>query len=272
MNRFHVNPQTGNTGECRAVYECPFGEENHYDSLEEARDAYEASMSSNSLVALAKRDLRDESLIGQFPYGDLELNGISFERDRNSYDAAYYHGASEIFGGQETAYFGFDDKKAWFVASFDKERETIAEVTFESQDYDSDGTVTPRALAYAFESSMDKAKEKFPDVFDQDSRSHVQLKEMYNNLNDGTVSLDGIELERTGWGAPDVWEAPLTDRPGFNEIYVRSRHGVATAYLVQNNGERITIAQETHDDGNWDSLSRARFFARANDAFISNTF
>ncbi len=95
---------------------------------------------------------------------------------------------------------------------------------------------------------------------------------MYDNLENGRPSLSGIELERTGWGAPDVWEAPLTDRPGYNEIYIRSRHGVATAYLVQNNGERIALAQESHDDGNWNSLARARFFARANDAFIKQTF
>ncbi len=161
MSRFHVNPETGNTGECRAVYECPFGEENHYDSLDQAREAYENAMSTEALATLQKRELKDESLSSEFPYGTPELSGIKFEKDPYSYDSAYYQGVSTAFGGNETSYFGFNNEKAWLVASFDKENGTIAELTFGAQDYDSDGTVTPKALAYALESSMEKLKRSF---------------------------------------------------------------------------------------------------------------
>lgn len=43
--KFHVNPQTGDPGPCRALSNCPFGgDEVHYDSLSSARAGYESSM------------------------------------------------------------------------------------------------------------------------------------------------------------------------------------------------------------------------------------
>lgn len=46
MSKFHVNPNTGNTGTCKAKRSCPFGdlEKDHYDSKAEARAAYEKKM------------------------------------------------------------------------------------------------------------------------------------------------------------------------------------------------------------------------------------
>lgn len=45
MTKFHINPETGDAGSCRATQgKCPFGsEEQHYDSANEARTAYEAN-------------------------------------------------------------------------------------------------------------------------------------------------------------------------------------------------------------------------------------
>lgn len=49
MARYHVNPNTGETGVCRASGEgrgCPFGgESDHYDSASAAREAYEVKAS-----------------------------------------------------------------------------------------------------------------------------------------------------------------------------------------------------------------------------------
>ena len=55
----HVNPETGKTGKCRAHKEpCPFGGEsgtdNHYDTFEEARAAYEKSQGGGGLSSLRK--------------------------------------------------------------------------------------------------------------------------------------------------------------------------------------------------------------------------
>lgn len=44
--RFHINPETGDPGKCRAKHSCPFGdlEREHYGSADEARAAYEKQM------------------------------------------------------------------------------------------------------------------------------------------------------------------------------------------------------------------------------------
>lgn len=46
MSKFHINPNTGAAGRCRAFAgECPFGgESDHYGSAEKARNAFEARM------------------------------------------------------------------------------------------------------------------------------------------------------------------------------------------------------------------------------------
>lgn len=54
MPKYHINPATGNPNVCRArAGGCPFAsEDNHYDTKEDARAAYEASM-DGSLVSFA---------------------------------------------------------------------------------------------------------------------------------------------------------------------------------------------------------------------------
>ncbi len=47
MARYHINPKTGNVGQCRARQGgCPFGEADHYDTQEEARQVYEKRMAA----------------------------------------------------------------------------------------------------------------------------------------------------------------------------------------------------------------------------------
>lgn len=57
MNRYHVNPETGNPNICRAVKGgCPFGgEEAHFDSKNDARKAFERFNSANGAPKLKKR-------------------------------------------------------------------------------------------------------------------------------------------------------------------------------------------------------------------------
>lgn len=52
MAKFHINPSTGNPGECSAtVKDCPYGSaDEHYGSAEEARAAYEVMMSPQALT------------------------------------------------------------------------------------------------------------------------------------------------------------------------------------------------------------------------------
>lgn len=64
-DRFHINPQTGNPGVCRAKYSCRFGgSEEHFDSKVEAREDYEMRMSAPEINEVkAVRDLKSEIVL-----------------------------------------------------------------------------------------------------------------------------------------------------------------------------------------------------------------
>lgn len=54
---YHVNPKTGDAGQCGAKKRCPFGgEEAHYSTPEDARKAYEAVQSAQAVPAAVKKD------------------------------------------------------------------------------------------------------------------------------------------------------------------------------------------------------------------------
>lgn len=61
MNRYHVNPETGKTGICKAVNQCRFNlsENEHYETESDARKAYEesASQSFGTFETLKKNKL-----------------------------------------------------------------------------------------------------------------------------------------------------------------------------------------------------------------------
>lgn len=58
MVQFHINRETGTPGECKAAAgNCPFGgPENHFESIDDARQAFELSMAGRELRATSKRD------------------------------------------------------------------------------------------------------------------------------------------------------------------------------------------------------------------------
>jgi hypothetical protein len=54
--RYHVNPETGKPGQCKAKHKCRFGGiQDHYESKESAQAAYEKKMQSNTLPRKAKK-------------------------------------------------------------------------------------------------------------------------------------------------------------------------------------------------------------------------
>jgi hypothetical protein len=48
MTSYHINPETGEPGKCRALIKCRFGDAEHYDTEESARVAFETKMSKQS--------------------------------------------------------------------------------------------------------------------------------------------------------------------------------------------------------------------------------
>ena len=56
--KYHINPKTGNPGKCSAKITCPFGNDDvHYNSREEAREAYE-KINSNVSLQVTKEEAR----------------------------------------------------------------------------------------------------------------------------------------------------------------------------------------------------------------------
>lgn len=76
--RYHINPQTGNPGVCRAQYNCRFGsiDREHYDSKEEARAAFEKKMEvSTRDMGKAVTSLKSKIVTDQ---GNLDFDYIGF--------------------------------------------------------------------------------------------------------------------------------------------------------------------------------------------------
>jgi len=73
VSRFHVNPVSGNTGVCKAYYDCPFGDKEtaHFDTAAEARTFFEESQETFA-PAKKKRDR-------VFRIGSLEAPEFHFE-------------------------------------------------------------------------------------------------------------------------------------------------------------------------------------------------
>lgn len=87
MTKYHISP-TGEASKCRAtVKSCPFGgdsgTENHYDSMEEARTAYENSQNGNMTSIKGNKVTPEENA----PHGNKHLNE---HIDRNT-DSAMRH-------------------------------------------------------------------------------------------------------------------------------------------------------------------------------------
>lgn len=85
MSRYHVNPETGEPGPCRAQKSCPFGdmESDHYDSKESARKAYEDSMADSATVShsapttgwLTRDEARLELGMTRYEFVEAEKSG-----------------------------------------------------------------------------------------------------------------------------------------------------------------------------------------------------
>lgn len=59
---YHINPESGEPGQCRAQFQCPFGSPSeHYSDPFQARQAYEQSMAAQQVPsALGTRRVSDE--------------------------------------------------------------------------------------------------------------------------------------------------------------------------------------------------------------------
>jgi hypothetical protein len=89
MTRYHINPETGNPGVCKAKHQCRFGdiETDHFNSKEEAhmvfekraaekRKAYEKTQKEYGKASEASKRLEDRIKTLQYLANEWERNGI----------------------------------------------------------------------------------------------------------------------------------------------------------------------------------------------------
>jgi len=134
MARFHVNTETGKVGRCNAGGTlngrgCPFGgDENHAESIEEAREIYEAYMNEKTHKPLSKKPkesnkpprvvLRDKGVaprvvpeghkITTFTGSTLSSNDIDYS------EKEYYINGYKVVGKPKGGIVD-DDKKVWLI-------------------------------------------------------------------------------------------------------------------------------------------------------------
>lgn len=103
MAKFHINPSTGEAGACSAVKgKCPFGgPADHYGSADEARAAYEVTMSSHAVVPQKRaKTLGDDIFVSVFT-STKDVLTENFPRtlgedlEPGIYSASYYDQASD---------------------------------------------------------------------------------------------------------------------------------------------------------------------------------
>lgn len=89
--RFHVNLATGEPGKCEAKHNCPFGslDTDHFDSMSDARGAYEKIMESGNFAKLQK----EQAAVVAFAKNNLLTSFDVPEKHHGARQgAAGYHG------------------------------------------------------------------------------------------------------------------------------------------------------------------------------------
>lgn len=116
MSKFHINPE-GEPGDCSAqAGNCPFGtEDNHYDTIEDARKAYEMENSLRVLISSSKDKINASKLEEKdFNFNEQDSD---VESGEYSYDLPNGWKAEVEFGGAGS-YFGIKNNKKETVVEF----------------------------------------------------------------------------------------------------------------------------------------------------------
>lgn len=66
MSKFHVSPNSGEVGECKAKLQCPFGgEDKHFPTKEAARQSFEEQMQGSTFLPLSKKDSTEDPEVAE---------------------------------------------------------------------------------------------------------------------------------------------------------------------------------------------------------------
>lgn len=274
---FHINPETGEPGPCRATIQCRFGDNTeHYESPEDARDAYEIRMNEELIRSLQSKNAAlterlesrkfSESELRDIGYGRFDNgDGVYFEKE-DSYDANIWAGKLQE-GPQDIeirVVYGYSNavKTSLYVGG---ERHEVSSEELSS--LEGDEHEYSRQAGIALANSVTAARKKYPEFFDEEKNQRISNKA--TDYESGDVDFGGYSLSRTSSVSPEIWESKIADTPGIHECYVRVRHGYASM-RVGTDDEAISIhgANLSSDLGSFaDSTEAGRFFVDAEESF-----
>lgn len=274
---FHVNPETGEPGPCRASIQCRFGDKTeHYESPEDARAAYEIQMNNELIESLTSKNASLTEFLASRKFTDRELqdigygsfdngDGISFDKE-DSYDANIWTG--KLKDGPEDielrVVYGFSDsaETCLYVGSERYEVSNEELISLEGDEYD-----YARQAGIAMSNAVTAARKKYPESFDVERNNRITSKAA--EYDSGDVNFGGYDLYRTASVAPEIWESKISDIPGVHECYVRVRHGYASMRVVTDD-DTVSIhgASVSRDMGSFTNSTEAgRFFVDAEESF-----
>lgn len=139
MARYHINPETGNPGVCRATKQCRFGDHSaHYDSQEAAQAAYEASMATAVPQSAKKEGPEELTERYDFPAYKLEDAVKRIERANRRAEKA---GIEERFGYTVDTYEVREEKDGMAVVQ-ERVRLTLDRPTLQHQGWSFAGTMS----------------------------------------------------------------------------------------------------------------------------------
>lgn len=195
MAKFHINPMTGNAGRCSAVNgRCPFGEaDNHFDSIEEARGAYEAVKSGYGFPQTLKKTslVEDEDVAVEKNSSDFD--SVSFD-DFTKVGKSVAAGARNLFGfiGGKTYEKTISDAKerAGYASSYYDKKSDYAEISGEKLRANS----TP-----AWGTAPARTRAALSAV--QDARPQVDSSRMLAHATPAVDNVDGIRAALRSRGA-----------------------------------------------------------------------
>jgi hypothetical protein len=120
-DRYHINPETGDPGLCRAKQQCRFGDfESHYATADEARLEFEKSMASATFTPVVPE--RFFHVTSATNFERIEREGLTPMIGERSEALNELAERVYLFDSRESAY---DGVASWLGDEFDEDEELV---------------------------------------------------------------------------------------------------------------------------------------------------
>lgn len=254
MERFHINPETGEPGRCTAQIKCPYGdlETDHYPSPEIARLSYEIKMKAEELTNLRKehtrltgRDELDE-ITGQ--QRESIVNRGVFETESTT-----FRKVSSLTGGLDNNWVGKTNGTASdvsIVLNTDQQgtRSYISidnELTLLHQNPEVRGfRAKPEKMANEMSRALRAAKKIHPEEFSP--RRTVREAEL--NYDEGVITIGSVAFTRDEVPGSDAEHWTQRKKNGSTDYQIRIIDNIATLEDYRN-GKLVPVYKKELNRG-----------------------